>query len=322
MRRELVRLGIVLGILLVAFAATVVVMNLTLTSAGGFVRGYLDALARHDVAGALQLAGPLGSADDASDELLTAEALGDLDDIELVGDVDAGDGIHHVTYRYVAGGLAGESTFEVRRTGTLLAFFPTWSFTVPPVSVLEVTPLHDTRFSANGVDVTAPAQDEPAPYLVFTPSTTRLSHESTYLQADPVDALASVPGAAVDASVDVRPTGAFVKQVQSELDAYLDECTTQEVLLPTGCPFGQEIANRIVSTPLWSMTQYPQVTIVPGPEPATWLMPRTPAAAHLVVDVRSLFDGTVTTFDEDVPFTASYLITFLPNDELLITAQY
>jgi hypothetical protein len=50
-------------------------------------------------------------------------------------------------------------------------------------------------------------------------------------------------------------------------------------------------------------------------------MPRTSAAAHLVVEVRSLFDGTVSTFDEDVPFTASYLVAFLPGKELLITAQ-
>jgi hypothetical protein len=52
-----------------------------------------------------------------------------------------------------------------------------------------------------------------------------------------------------------------------------------------------------------------------------WTMPQTDAAAHLIVEVKSLFDGTVSTFDEDVPFSVSYLITFLPDDQLLISGQ-
>ncbi len=132
---------------------------------------------------------------------------------------------------------------------------------------------------------------------------------------------ASQPGAAVIAAVDLQPTKAFFSQVQRELNDYLDDCATQEVLLPTGCPFGEEIANRIVSTPAWSISRYPKVSLQPGSEPGSWLMPTTDAAAHLVVDIRSLFDGSISTFDEDVPFTSSYVVTFLPDDELLISAQ-
>ena len=131
----------------------------------------------------------------------------------------------------------------------------------------------------------------------------------------------SQPGAAVIAPVDLQPTEALIEQVQKELNSYLDDCATQEVLLPTGCPFGEEIANRIVSTPAWSISRYPQVSLQPGTEPGSWLMPSTEAAAHLVVDVRSLFDGSVSTFDEDVPFSSSYVVTFLPNNELLISGQ-
>ena len=39
-------------------------------------------------------------------------------------------------------------------------------------------------------------------------------------------------------------------------------------------------------------------------------MPTASGTAHLVVDVQSLFDGSVSTFDEDVPFEVDYLITF------------
>jgi hypothetical protein len=38
--------------------------------------------------------------------------------------------------------------------------------------------------------------------------------------------------------------------------------------------------------------------------------------------VRSLFDGRVTTFDEDVPFDVQYALTFEPGNKLLITAVY
>jgi hypothetical protein len=321
-RRVLIIWGVALAVVVIAFFGTVLALNLTLYSASGFVRGYLDALSRQDADGALELAGARPEAGDASDELLVAPAMGELGDIRLIDDRAQADGSHLVTYGYDAGGVTGESSFEVRSTGTLLGLFPTWSFVTSPIGVLQVTPRHDPRFIANGVQVLAPAQDIATPYLVFTPSTTVLDHETTYLQADPEPATATTPGAAVSAAINVRPNAAFVKQVQLELNDYLDECATQEVLLPTGCPFGQEITNRIITTPQWSIASYPQVTIVPGPDPLSWLMPRTTAAAHLVVEVRSLFDGSVSTFDEDVSFTTSYLITFLDDDELLITAQY
>lgn len=322
MRRVLITWGVAAALVIAGFFGTVLVLGATLYSPGGFVQGYLDALARHDADGALELAGVSVESGDASDELLVAGAMGELGDIRLVSDQTVADGSHLVTFAYVAGDAVAESTFQVRPAGSLLGLFPTWDFVTSPIGVLQVTPRHDARFTANGVPVTAPAQDAATPYLVFTPSLTVLDHETAFLQADAVPALASEPGAGVIAAVDIRPNAAFITQVQTELGDYLDECATQEVLLPTGCPFGEEISNRIITSPQWSITDYPQVTLVPGPEPASWLMPRTTAAAHLVVEVRSLFDGSVSTFDEDVPFTTSYLVTFLDDDELLITAQY
>lgn len=319
MRRELVRLGVALGILIVGFVLTVAALNATLFSASGFVRSYLDALARQDAEAALELAGELPES--ASAELLTADAMGELADIRLVSSVQGPGGVNTVTFSYSAGGIQGQSSFDVISTGRVLALFPTWEFASSPLGVLQVTPRNDARFIANDQDVTAPAQNVATPYLVFAPTTAVLTHRSTFLEAAAVTVSVTEPAATISASVDVRPSATFIAEVQSQLDDYLDECTTQEVLLPTGCPFGQEIANRIVSTPEWSISQYPKVTIVPGPDASSWLVPRTQGAAHLVVDVRSLFDGTVSTFDEDVPFSASYLITFLPGSELLITAQ-
>lgn len=317
MRRELMIWSIVAAVLVAAFGGTVLILNATLYSAGGFVRSYLDSIARHDVDGALELAGTV-AAGDASTELLVPDALGELTDLRLVSDTADDQGTHRVVYAFTADGKAGEATFSVRPQGTLMGLFPTWRFETSPLAVLQVTPQNGATFTANGVEVTAAEPGQPSPYLVFAPSTYTLSSESLYLEAKPVRVTASQPGAAVIAAVELLPTKAFVAQVQKELNAYLDECATQEVLLPTGCPFGEQVSNRIVSTPQWSITSYPEVTLQPGSEPGSWLMPQTPAAAHLIVDVRSLFDGSVSTFNEDVPFSSSYLVTFLPGNELLI----
>ncbi|CAN5117831.1 hypothetical protein BH09ACT5_BH09ACT5_11730 [soil metagenome] len=320
MRREYTTWLIVAAVIVAAFGGTVVVLNATLYSAGGFVRSYLDSLARQDVDGALELAGTVAPGD-ASDELLVRGAMGGLSDIRLISDDTDSSGTHRVVYGFTSGGKSGQSTFSVRPKGTLLGLFTTWRFESSPLGVLQVLPKHGTEFTVNGVEAQAASPDQPAPYLVFVPGTYELAAESLYLEASPTRVTASQAGAAVIAPVDLQPTAAFVAQVQKELDAYLDDCATQQVLLPTGCPFGEQIANRIISTPAWSISRYPEVTLVPGPDAGSWLMPPTDAAAHLVVDVRSLFDGTVSTFDEDVPFTSSYLVTFLPDDELLISAR-
>lgn len=320
MRRAIITWSIVAAVIVAVFGGTVLVLNSTLYSAGGFVRGYLDSLARNDVDGALELAGTVASGD-ASEELLVAGALGELSDIQLVSDTADAQGTHRVVYTFSSQGKTGRSEFSVRPSGALLGLFTTWRFEASPLAVLQVLPQHGTAFTVNGVAVQAAEPDRPSPYLVFAPGTYELAAKSLYLEAKPTKVTASQPGASVIAVVDMQPTDKLISAVQSELNDYLDECATQQVLLPTGCPFGEQVANRIVSTPSWSIVRYPEVTLQPGPASGTWLMPSTAAAAHLVVDVRSLFDGSVSTFDEDVPFTSSYLVTFLPDDKLLISAQ-
>ena len=39
-------------------------------------------------------------------------------------------------------------------------------------------------------------------------------------------------------------------------------------------------------------------------------IPKTAGTAHLRVDVQELFDGSVSTFDEDVPFEVEFAIAF------------
>lgn len=319
-KRMIVSWSVVIGIIIIGFAVTVLTLNATLFSASGFARSYLDSLARHDVDSVLAMPGVATDAG-ASDALLRRDALGSLTGVELVSDVDRGGGIHRVTFDYLLdAGATGRTTFLVEHTGPRLGFFSSWSFAETPLAVLEVTPRNAVDFDVNGVAVVAEAGSDVAnPYLVLVPGSFTLSHESTYLEAAPTMVTLTSPGAVEPFALDVQASEEFVAAVDRELAAYLDECATQQVLLPTGCPFGKSISDRIDGLPNWSMVHYPKVSIVPGEQSGTWLVPPVVGSAHLSVDVRSLFDGTVETLDEDVTFTISYLLTLPDGGTLTLT---
>lgn len=346
MRRELVTWSIVLGLIIAAFVTTVIVLNSTLYGSSGFVRSYLGALARHDMASALTIADihlpeEHGAASDdgsgatpidttgagsmllaGSHDLLRPSSLSSLEDIAVVESKINADGTETVTFTFELDGRSAQSTFTVQRSGSRFGVFADWEFVTVPLTIVRLTVANAQEFTANGTEFVAPSQDTPSSYVVLTPSSFNITHTSTFLKAESIVVSATEPSGTVRARLDVVANEAMIAQVQREVDDYLDECATQVVLLPTGCPFGQPMANRIVTTPEWSIAEYPPVSLSPGSEPASWLMPATDAAAHLRVDVRSIFDGSISTFDKDVSFSASYLVTFLPEDKLLITAQY
>ncbi len=326
MRRELVTWSLVVAMVLGGFGFTVLVLNNTVYSAPGFVKSYLDALARQDAAGALEIIGEPDSAEDSSDgtsdALLRRAAMSELTDVTLVTDVETAPGLHTVTFSYVADGKPGRTAFAVQQAGALFGLFPDWEFVDGPLSTMYVTVLGDARFSANDIELVTPTPNDPAGYLVFTPGTYVLNHDTTFLDAEPVTVAVTEAGASVPTALMVQPNALMIEQVQERVNEQLDSCATQQVLMPTGCPFGQSMGNRIITAPLWSITTYPEVSLRAGERSGEWEVPLIPGTAHLVVDVRSLFDGSVSTFDEDVPFSVSYAVGFLPGDELLITARY
>jgi hypothetical protein len=328
MRRTVLTWSAVMALLIAGFSASVVALNADLYSAHGFVGRYLEALERHDSAAALALPG-VSTANDASAELLTGDAMGDISDVRTISDTPGDDGRHTVVVEYSLSAPGGSnpttarSEFVVARDGTRFGLFPSWQFVSSPINSISITVLHERDFTVNGLDVTTPAEpDAPATFQVFAPGFYVLDHESTYLEAKQVTAAVTEIGEIADVALDVQANDEFVAEVQKHVTAYLGECTTQEVLMPTGCPFGQSLSNRVQNAPQWSMVSDPVVSIVPGTPSGTWAVPKTPAMAHLVVDVRSLFDGRVTTFDEDVPFDVQYALTFEPGTKLLITAVY
>jgi hypothetical protein len=301
----------------VAFVVTVAALNATVYSAGGFARGYVDAVDRGDVSSALTLAG-VEVTDDLDDSLLEVPSLGGLDDVREVSELPLGDGTRTVTLAYTLDGVPGESQFVVREAGTRFLVFRQWSFVQKPTATIDVTPRNDARFEVDGREVTTTGGDVATRFTVLAPSRFELSHDSTYLHADPVEVSALGVATTTAAAVEIRPRASFAAVLQKQLDRQLDEsCVTQKVLLPAGCPFGRQVDDRIVDEPAWSIVTHPDVTVVPSSStPGQWLVDEAPGTAHLVVQAQSLFDGSVYTIDEDVPFTVSYAMTISSDDTL------
>lgn len=317
-RRTVIALIVVAALLLGAVGATIGALNRDVYSAAGFVRTYLGHLAARDAAAALAVPGVAVSAKqlaadelpaDASDALLRRAALGTLTDIEFVSDTDRGNGRHEVRYSYNAGGVFGESTFDVESAGTRFPLIPAWRFHTSPLSVVNLTVEHSTSFRANGFDVdtrqVAPKGEKPAfdnvvNLQVFTPGRYTFDHESDLLTASPDKLLVEKPAAVDEATVTTTPTDAFVDAVQKAVDDQLDACAEQTVLLPTGCPFGTTIDDRVQGEAAWSMTEYPEIEIEAGED--AWSIPSTPGTAQIEVTVQSLFDGSVKQLDDDVDF--------------------
>ncbi|MHA6693650.1 hypothetical protein [Homoserinimonas sp. A520] len=319
--RWAIRWGVVFGVLILAFAGTVITLNSTLYSAAGFVSSYLDALSRHDLEGALAMPG-VEHPPDALPDLLVPDAMGPLRSYSLVSDEGVGNEHTLVFEIRFTERITEEVEFWVEHTGARMGVFSGWTFTRSPVGVLEATPRHAADFEVNGVPVTSvDGANQPSRFQVMTPGIYTLSHQSKFLEAEPATFLAGSSARVTTADLDIRASKAFVDQVNTELAAYLDDCATQQVLLPTDCPFGRSIRDRIEGLPAWSIVLYPQVTIAPSPDPGVWVVPPTPAVAHLTVEVRSLFDGSLSTLDEDVPFDVEYAITFPGDGSLLITPR-
>ncbi len=309
---------LVVGALAVAIGFGVVLgLNATVFGSAGFVRVYLEAVARGDARGALSMPGVAADPDARADFLVDA-ALGGLDALQEVAVERRPDGTEEVTFAWRTGTTVGASTFTVERIGTRLGLFPEWGFVASPVATVDVTIAHDERFDLNGVAAeTGIGAAAPVSYAVLAPGVYRLDHHSTYLEAAAVDVVVDLAPPRVSASLDVQASPALLTQITTEVHDYLRECATQEVLFPTGCPLGHAIANRVVSTPAWSIAEYPELTVGPGPEFGTWLVPSADVVSHLRVDVQSLFDGTVSTFDEDLPLTVSYVVTIQADDRTL-----
>lgn len=323
----------VIGVLLIAaLGAGGAVLYSQFYGPAAFVTRYLDLLSTGRAADALLLPG-VSLADSPEDEnpinpgsseaLLRTTALAPLSDIRVVSEHKA-DEHTVVTVAYTVAGQQGESSYLIEQNGWV-GVVPEWSFVRSPLAEVELTVLGADQFAVNGFEidrrqispdgVEAQPQD-PLPMLVFTPGLYSVTIDTQISATPGVAVLADSPLSVTPVTVEAQATDEFIDVVQKRVEQFLTECTTQEVLQPTACPFGYQVFNRIASLPQWSIVAQPKVEVLPNN--GQWMIPPTDAVAHIEVDIRSLYDGSIERVSEDVAFRVDGTIEVLPDNSVSI----
>jgi len=323
---DLTLLGVVGVLLAGAVVAGGAVLYREFYSPAAFVQRYLGLLSDGHAADALAVPGvavdsaeleAAGLPAQASEALLRSAALAKLTDVEVVSETTDGD-ITEVTVAYKAGPYPGRTTFEVESNGQV-GVAPTWRFARSPLAVVDLTVLGSMSFDVNGftidkrqvsIDGVDADPVAPLPLLVFSPGVYSVSVDTAISSTRGVAVLSDSPLKSTTVSVQAEPTEQFVAIVQQRVDEFLTSCATQKVLMPTACPFGYTVEDRISTAPAWSIVKQPAITV--EPDGANWTIPTTEATAHIEVDIRSLFDGRVRHVSEDVPFLMTGTITVTP----------
>lgn len=322
---DLTILALVGILLLAALAAGGATLYKAYYGPSAFVSRYLDLLSTGRAADALRVPGVALDRDiledagidlSASEALLRHAALAPLSDVAIVSETTEDD-ITAVTVSYTAGSHPGTSTFRVEQDGWV-GVTPNWRFTETPLAAVSLTVLGADQFSVNGFEVDRrqvsssgvdAVPTDPVPLLVFTPGLYSVTVDTAISASPGVSILADAPLTQTPVEVQTSPTEEFVSVVQSRVEEFLTECTTQQVLQPTACPFGLEVRNRIEGLPTWSIAAQPAVSV--EPDGAHWRIPPADAVAHIEVDIRSLFDGSIQHIAEDVPFQVNGTVTIL-----------
>lgn len=293
------------GVALLGLVGTVVGLNLTLYSPAGFVDRYLSAIDRRDLASALEMPGVTVPAD-ASSDLLTRQGTVPVDSARVV-DTTATGGVTTVRVEWADQGRTGILDLAVEPAAPTLGVFNGWRFAASPLASVPISVSGSPEVRANGVRLEAQSAGDgvaSVTAVALAPSRLTLDLDTRLVAAAPVTAVAG--SAETPATVDAQATPEFVEAVQKELDAFLDQCTSQQVLQPAGCPFGTFIQDRLLAPPTWSMVEYPQVSLRPQSAVGTWAMPSTAGSARVTGEVLSLFDGSRSALEETVPFTVGY----------------
>ncbi|WP_240309755.1 hypothetical protein [Microbacterium arborescens] len=324
---DLTAIGLLSVLALGALGVGGVAVYRTLYSPAAFVERYLSLLSSGSAADALRLPGvAMDSAELAAAELpsttsevlLRRAALAPLSEVSVIGERVRGD-VTEITVTYLANGHRGRTQFDVEQDGWI-GVAPAWRFAHSPLSAIDLTVRGATRFSVNGFELdtrqVAPEGVDadplvPVSMLVFSPGAYSISVDTPTAQTPGVAVLSDAPQKSVPVDLQTEPTPEFIEVVQDRVDEFLASCATQQVLQPTGCPFGYFVRNRVEGAPQWSIAQNPEIEVVP--DGAQWAIPSTRAVAHIDVDIRSIYDGRLNEVSEDVEFFLTGKITILPD---------
>lgn len=310
--------AIALGLVFVLLAAGFVVggnfLYRAIYSPSAFVSSYLELLSQKRAADAMLVPGvaldrdaleDAGVTATVSDALLRKAALADLSDVKVLSETES-NGIWTVEVSYQAAGVPGRSSFAVEQAGWY-GFLPHWRFARSPIAAIELVVRGSDSFIVNGFPVDrrqlAGVESDPADpvaLLVLTPGLYTVAVDTLLSTADGFSSLMDKGLTLTPVVIQTTATPEFRTVVQQKVEEFLEGCATQQVLQPTGCPFGYEISDRLASLPVWAITQHPEIVL--EPDGANWMIAEAGAEARLSVDVQSIYDGSVWRLNENVYF--------------------
>jgi len=288
---------------------TVLTLNLTLYSAGGFVMGYLKALEEANYGLAATKAGLM---DVPAVTPMDSEALTNPR-IIATGSLATGEIVVQAAYE-----LAGEertTVFVLDQADPVLGFFTSWTFNRAPTARLDLVVVGDNRIVINGRELNTPRLGVPPRTTVLVPALYEASLSTEWVEAPTVVEPVTEIGSSTTLRLTPAPTVRLVDATSEAVEDFLDDCVLQGVLQPASCPFGITISDRVIGTPVWTILDYPDVRLTLGGDRASWSMVARRGVAEVRVQVQSLFDGTVSETTEVIPFDLYGVVRGTMNDE-------
>ncbi len=166
-----------------------------------------------------------------------------------------------VTAHYKAAGVDKESTYTLRHTGKNWLFFDTWAFepsTLPTVQIKANT-VNEVNVNQQAIPLEAGTSTLP----VFYPAVLDASFSTKNFEADTRGVVVTGPSKEpVEIALKTQPTKEFIASISAKVKSYLDECATQQVLMPSGCPFAYNTTARVDSSSIaWSIDTYPTIEV-------------------------------------------------------------
>jgi len=256
------------------------------------VTRYLDALANDDLIDAARLAGlsaetPLPWGDDTDPTI-----------VQIIERTDLPGGDARVVVEYGTQQDAVTATFTLTRGPAHLGIVPVWQFLRPPVATVSVAVDHHDRLRVNDAILITPGAGVSTEITVFVPSriTARLTEAYVTAASESLRVNGSTPAVIMLAA---ETTAELHRVVSRQVEEFLRECTKQQVLFPTGCPFGVAVTDRAVEPPRWQLLSGPNVEIAPGSVPGRWTVVGN-AEMQLTVPVQRLRDGQLSDREETI----------------------
>lgn len=303
------RFGLLALTVVALWLVSVLILNLTVFSAGGHVLSYLRAMESGDYGLAATKAGL-----SRAPRVLPVD-IQKLSDPQIIATSSLASGNLLVQAHYELDGAQSETVFVVEPSESVLSFFDTWRFATTPLSSLQFAVIGDHRLSVNGVELDSLAMGVPPRESVLVPGVYESTWVTPWVEATEQRSVITEVDSSTSIRLRLEPTVQLVDVTVSAVESFLHDCVDQAVLQPASCPFGVTIDDRVIGEPAWTIVDYPSVTLSLSADRAAWSMFASGGVVEVDVQVQSLFDGTITNKVETFDFNLSGMVRGTTIDE-------